>query len=138
MTPDEALSIVDTKAAGRLGDAMTIEEAMGIAAEMEAIGTQIGLLSNGHALVTLAAEVQRLRERMPRWEWEWEQIGERIWRLFVVVPGIRGVFIGNAVEYFNGTAHWQHADDEISTPTDNIEEAKRQLIECAQAKCQKP
>ena len=136
MTPDEALSIVDTKAAGRLGDAMTIEEAMGIAAEVEAIGTQIDLLSNGHALVTLAAEVRRLRERMPRWEWG--QIGERIWRLFVVVPDIPRVFIGNAFEYSDGTADWRHADHAISTFTDNIEEAKRQLIECAQAKCQKP
>lgn len=136
MTPDEALSIVDTKAAGRLGDAMTIEEAMGIAAEMEAIGTQIDLLSNGHALVTLAAEVRRLRERMPRWEWE--QIGERVWRLFVVVPDIPRVFIGSAFEYSNGAADWRHADHAISTFADNIEEAKRQLIECAQSKCQKP
>lgn len=114
MTPDEALSIVDTKAAGR-----TRFDGM-----------------EPYADEVLAAEVRRLRERMPRWEWD--QLGERVWRLFVVVPDIPRVFIGNAFEYSDGTADWRHADHTIITFADNIEEAKRQLLECVQTKAADP
>lgn len=40
---------------------MTPDQALAIATEMEAIGKRTQLLSTGEALVTLAAEVRRLR-----------------------------------------------------------------------------
>lgn len=43
---------------------MTANEALAIADQMDAIGREAGLLSTGIALVTLAAEVRRLRAEL--------------------------------------------------------------------------
>lgn len=109
MTPDEALSIADAAPHGT---------------------------ERLQALVTLAAEVRRLRvmeaaelRKMRAME------PDHIWH------GIGGYvmywdFGGTVFHNKNGTVWW-HMNGEPKTQCETVSEAKRQLLEYAQSKCQK-
>lgn len=104
MTPDEALSIVDTKAAGRTRFA-----------EMEPYADEV-----------LAAEVRRLRAMFPDQTWHGCSGYVMYWEF------------GGTVIHDNDGSIWWHMDDEPETQCETVLEATRQLLECAQSKCQKP
>ena len=113
MTPDEALSIVDTKAAGR-----TRFDGM-----------------EPYADEVLAAEVRRLRKLVPAWEWV--NTGHtRVWLLQSTFCG-SVITHGSALEYDDGAGSWVYGLEDRKEAA-SFEDATRQLLEYAQSKCQKP
>lgn len=113
MTPDEALAIVATKAAGRTRWAG----------------------SEPYYDEVLAAEVRRLRALMPAYEWEAVE-GDRYWLLHSRF-GASKLTHGNVFEYYDGTAAWRYGNGEaVLAPS--MDEAKRLLIEFVQTKAADP